>query len=68
MTETTDIRRRPNGSIDIDHYARIGRALHGSAICDAASMPDRLLTRLSTLFGKGRMKDGVSGRPLPAGS
>lgn len=32
MTATQDIRRLPDGSIDIAHYARKGRALHGAAV------------------------------------
>ena len=32
MTETQDIRRLPDGSIDIAHYTRKGRALHGAAV------------------------------------
>jgi hypothetical protein len=35
MFESTEIRRHANGSIDVEHYARIGRALHGQAIRDA---------------------------------
>lgn len=32
MTETQNIRRLPDGSIDFVHYAREGRALHGAAV------------------------------------
>jgi len=32
MTETQEIRRLPNGSINIAHYTRKGRALHGAAV------------------------------------
>ena len=31
-----EIRRRPGGSIDTAHYARIGRGLHGKGVRDAA--------------------------------
>lgn len=60
MTETTEIRRHPNGSIDLDHYARIGRALHGAAMRSAvrsatrrgASAPARLVARIAAAFGR----------------
>ena len=35
MSETTEIRRHANGSIDIEYYARIGRDLHAQAIQEA---------------------------------
>ena len=35
MTETTEIRRVANGSIDIEYYARIGRGLHAQAVQQA---------------------------------
>lgn len=31
---TTEIRRHPNGSIDLGHYVRIGREAHGAAFRD----------------------------------
>ncbi len=52
MQDSQDIRRLPNGSIDIDHYVRRGRALHGAAVRRAAaqlaSVPARLLDRLAS--------------------
>ena len=36
MHRTMEIHRRPGGSIDTGHYARIGRELHGNAMRDAA--------------------------------
>ena len=49
MTETTEIRRRPDGSIDTAFYVRRGRALHGAAVCEAAGKAGALwqLTRLA---------------------
>ena len=35
MSETTEIRRHANGSIDIEYYAKIGRSLHAQAIQEA---------------------------------
>ena len=35
MSETTEIRRHANGSINIEYYARIGRDLHAQAIQEA---------------------------------
>ena len=35
MSETTEIRRVANGSIDIEYYARIGRGLHAQAMQEA---------------------------------
>ena len=35
MSETTEIRRHANGSIDIEYYAKIGRRLHAQAVQDA---------------------------------
>lgn len=35
MHRTMEIHRRPGGSIDTGHYARIGRELHGNAIREA---------------------------------
>lgn len=35
MSETTEIRRHANGSIDIEYYARIGRGLHAQAVREA---------------------------------
>ena len=35
MPETTKIRRHDNGSIDIGHYRKIGRGLHGQAMREA---------------------------------
>jgi len=34
MTETPDIRYRPDGSIDTDHYIRIGRAMRSAQALD----------------------------------
>jgi len=46
MHDDTEIRRRPDGSIDLQHYARIGRALHGKAVSGIFrklwSMPGKL--------------------------
>ncbi|NKB48027.1 MAG: hypothetical protein GKS02_01555 [Alphaproteobacteria bacterium] len=33
-----EIRRHPNGAIDIDHYIRIGRAAHGAAVRDGGRL------------------------------
>ncbi len=35
MSETAEIRRHANGSIDIEYYVKIGRGLHAQAIQDA---------------------------------
>lgn len=63
MTETTEIRRHANGSIDIAHYAQIGRALHGKAVRDAArsavTAPDRLFARLVAALLR-RLRGGVA--------
>ncbi len=36
MLETTEIRRHANGSIDVGHYVKVGRHLHGQAFREAA--------------------------------
>lgn len=50
MNDSTDVCRLPNGSIDIEHYVRIGRALHGSAVREtgrkAFTAPDALMGRI----------------------
>jgi len=65
MTQTAEIRRHPNGSLDIEHYARIGRALHGQAVRGAGrtsfGAPGRLLKRASALLG--RLVAAITGRP-----
>ena len=35
MFDTTEIRRLANGSIDVEHYSKLGKNLHGTAIYDA---------------------------------
>lgn len=37
MSKTTKIRRHTNGSIDIGHYRKNGRSLHGRAMREAAN-------------------------------
>lgn len=58
MTDTTELKRFPNGSIDLDHYVQIGRALHGQAVCSAAgrfiSGPGRLAAHLLAQFSRWR--------------
>ncbi len=43
MTAPTqsEIRRRPDGSIDIDHYIAIGRREHSNAIIEASRVVGR---------------------------
>lgn len=41
----TQIRRHNNGSIDFNHYARVGRALHGGAVRDVTATSVRRLWR-----------------------
>jgi hypothetical protein len=43
-----EIRRHPNGSIDLDHYVRIGREAHGASIRGAAG---RLVVTLRQFIG-----------------
>lgn len=43
MHRPNEIRRRTGGSIDTAYYARIGRALHGDAVRNAASSLMRLI-------------------------
>jgi hypothetical protein len=38
MFETTEVRRLANGSIDLDHYSKIGKNLHASAIWEACAV------------------------------
>lgn len=49
MTPNESIRRISNGSIDVDHYVRKGRALHGAAVRSAGrrvfDLPRRLVLR-----------------------
>lgn len=49
MLQDSQIRRHADGSVDIDHYVRRGRALHGDAVLSAvrglATMFARLVTR-----------------------
>lgn len=56
MTETPEIRRHANGSIDLEHYARVGRALHGAAMRSAArrgaTVPARLVARLAAMISR----------------
>jgi len=35
VSEVIEIRRYPDGSIDVNHYVKIGRRLHGQAIIGA---------------------------------
>lgn len=54
MTETTNIQRFSDGSIDFQNYERLGRALHGQAVRETsrhvATIPGRTLTRASQRF------------------
>jgi len=56
MTETGNIQRLPDGSIDLRHYERIGRALHGRAIRKAgraaATAPERAVVRIVARFSE----------------
>ena len=49
MTETTDIRQLPDGSIDYLYYQRLGRSLHAQAFWTAgrkvAIAPGNILAR-----------------------
>ena len=47
MSETADIRRHANGSIDIEHYAKIGKGLHAQAIREAGRY---LVARFREIF------------------
>lgn len=53
MTQSTnsEIRRRPDGSIDIDHYVAIGRAEHAKAVCAAGRQLARCAD-IDRLFSK----------------
>ena len=54
MTQPTnpEIRRRPDGSIDMNHYVSVGRAEHAKAVRNACSQLasfadlDRLLSKM----------------------
>jgi hypothetical protein len=54
MTETGNIQRLPDGSIDRQHYERLGRALHGQALREAghraASAPERIVVGVFARF------------------
>ena len=54
MQQTIEIRRRPGGSIDTAHYARIGRELHGNALREAASSLLRLIRNERKFIGRQR--------------
>ncbi|MBT5943733.1 MAG: hypothetical protein HOK98_15705 [Rhodospirillaceae bacterium] len=55
MSEIHNIQRLRDGSIDIAHYARKGRALHGAAVCQTGRSFTRIVAKVfmapSTLFG-----------------
>ena len=54
MHPTTEIQRRPDGSIDTAHYARIGRALHGAAMRVSAASLARSIGGQMKLSGRRR--------------
>lgn len=64
MSQTTEIARQSIESHDIEHYVRIGRALHGQAVRDAGRgsfrAPSRLLSRavllLRRIFATGSLR------------
>jgi len=80
MTDTTEIRRRPDGSIDIEHYAAIGQDLRSASLHDALSrlavLPRRLTNRLPGWVrrrgpgspGTTRMPVGLRTDPVPGPS
>jgi hypothetical protein len=54
MHPTNEIHRRPDGSIDTAHYARLGRELHGAAMRVSAASLLRLIGRRMKLIGRRR--------------
>ena len=46
MPQSDEIRRRPNGSIDTDHYAQIGHQRRSEALYDGAGALGKLLSEL----------------------
>lgn len=63
MHQTIEIRRRHDGSIDIGHYARIGRELHGNAVRNAVSSFVRLIGNGFGFIGCRRMTLPGNTRP-----
>lgn len=45
---TAEIRRHPNGSIDLEHYVRVGREAHGASVRGSAR---RLTVMLRQFIG-----------------
>lgn len=66
MTATQDIRRLPDGSIDIAHYTRKGRALHGAAVCRSVRRVRVALSWLFVLPGMAIRRNREPGRDLVA--
>ncbi len=64
MPETIQIRRHENGSIDLNHYVRTGRGLHGKAVRDAVAISVRRLRRALSLARL--TKRASPKRPQPA--
>ncbi|MCZ6845316.1 MAG: hypothetical protein O7F69_05390 [Alphaproteobacteria bacterium] len=42
-----EIRRHQNGSIDLDHYVRMGRAAHGASVRDGFRTVTDIIRRFS---------------------
>lgn len=54
--DPTEIRRHRNGSIDLDHYLRVGRAAHGAAVrAGGRSLGRRFGRLLARLAGRGNV-------------
>lgn len=47
MPEVTEIRRHPDGSIDIEHYVKVGRHIRGQAFSQAGR---GVIARLRRLY------------------
>ena len=64
-TSEIEIRRRPGGSIDTAHYARIGRGLHGKGVRDAARSLMRRIGIEMKLMRRSRKTPADTARPAP---
>lgn len=56
MNDATEIRRLPDGSMDLRHYERIGRVLRSQAMSAAAgralTAPGRLIARFTAALAR----------------
>ena len=64
-TSEIEIRRRPDGSIDTAHYARIGRGLHGLVIRDTARALMGFIGKKLRLMGRWRTTPADTARHAP---